>query len=329
MARQLRIEYPGAFHHIFSRGNQKQPIFLADDDRHFFLKCLREASKKFGVIIHVYCLMPNHFHLILETPLGNLSRMMHSLITGYTIYFNKKHKRHGHLFQGRFKSILIEAVSYAKELSRYIHLNPVRAGLVERPESYAWSSYEYYRGMSMPARWLETSVVLRLFGEQLKESKKAYVEFVMHGIGEEAPASIKDSMRTGVLGSEEFIARIKREYLEDELVIPDREKPQLRRLRDKPDLHRILLLAGKALGPGNRWTIPIAILISHTCTASRLKDLGEFFSLSVSGVSNACSRARAAIANNAALARTVLEVEREIAREAQREGQTYLLPKNG
>jgi len=103
--------------------------------------------------------------------------------------------------------------------------------------------------------------------------------------------------------------------------MPDRAKPQLRRLRDKPDLPRILSITEKALGPGNRWIIPIAILISHTCTASKLKDLGEFFSLSVSGASNACSRARAAIANNAALARTVLEVEREVAGEAQRESQ--------
>jgi len=329
LARQLRIEYPGAFYHVFSRGNQKQPIFLTDDDRYFFLKCVREAHEKFGVIVHVFCLMPNHFHLILETPLGNLSRMMHFLITSYTVYFNKKHERNGHLFQGRFRSVLIEAVSYAQELSRYIHLNPVRSGIADRPERYAWSSYGYYRGTAISGRWLETAVVLRLFGERSDVARKSYMEFVTKGIGLEPPASIKDSARKGILGSEEFVARITKEYLGDDLGTPDREKPQLQRLQARPDLPRILSISERALGPCNRWVVPIAILISHECTASKLREIGKFFSLSISGVSNACSRARAAAAANAALASALREIKHEITEVAARGGQTYLLPKNG
>jgi len=315
MARQIRIEYPGAFYHVFSRGNQKQPIFLNDEDRHFFLKCLREAHEKFGVVIHAYCLMPNHFHLVLETPLGNLSRMMHFLITSYTIYFNKKHKRHGHLFQGRFRSVLVEAVLYAQELSRYVHLNPVRAELVERPEEYPWSSYQRYRGKRRPESWLETNVILGLYGDRLEEARMRYLDYVARGISEDLSAPIRGSVRSGILGSEAFIEKIKRERLGGDCGRPDREKPQLRKLRKAPDIRQFLSISKRFLGPKNRMTVPIAIWISHKCTDMKLKEIGEAFALSISGVSNACSRAREAIAQNAPLAKAAEEIEHE-AREA-------------
>jgi putative transposase len=312
LARQLRIEFPGAFYHVFSRGNQKHPIFLSDDDKYFFLKCLREAYEKFGIKIHAYCLMPNHYHLILETPLGNMSSMMHFLNTAYAVYFNTKHKRCGHLFQGRYKSILIEAESYGQELSRYIHLNPVRSKIVELPEQYPWSSYECYRGTAKPEKWLQTTFVLSLFGEHLGEAKKLYIEFVFRGVGEEVPASVRESIRKGILGREAFVSRIKEEYMGDELNKPDREKPQLRRLREKPDLLRVLSISKMALGPTNRMALPIAIFISHKCTEMKLREIGDVFSLSISGVSNACSRARAAIARSVPLARVAEELEKEI-----------------
>lgn len=312
MARQLRIEYPGAFYHIYSRGDQKQPIFFTDDDRCYFIHCLRKTFEKFGVIVHAYCLMPNHFHLLLETPFGNLSRAMHFLVTKFTVYVNKKHKRRGHLFQGRYGSVLVEAVSYAKELSRYVHLNPVRSKIVDKPELYAWSSYGYYLGSARPEKWLETASILRLFGDQPAAAKKAFEGFVNEGIGQEPDASIRDSKRTGILGSEEFIKRIKREHLEGVIDKPDRDRPQLRKLRDKPDLPRILSLAERSLGPGNRWVVPIAILVAHERTVVRLSDIGKFFSLSVSGVSSAISRARSAIAGNTAFARVVKDIETEL-----------------
>ena len=318
LARQLRIEYPGACYHVFSRGNQKQPIFLSDDDRCFFLKCVREAHEKYGVIVHVYCLMPNHYHLILETPLGNLSNMMHFLNTAYTVYFNAKHKRSGHLFQGRYKSILIEAKSYAQELSKYIHLNPVRSEIVELPEQYPWSSYGYYRGAARSEKWLETALILSLFGEHPEEARRAYLDFVIGGIGQEVSASIKESIRTGILGSEEFIANIKKEFLEDKISKPDREKPQLRKLRKKPDLPLILSVSEKVLGPRNKHLLPIAVLISHKNSALKLREIGEFYSLSISSVSNACSRARAAIAGNATLTNAMEEIEQAIAKAEEK-----------
>lgn len=315
MGRPLRIEFPGAFYHVFSRGNQKQPIVLSDEDRCYFINCIRSACRKFGAIVHVYCLMPNHFHLFLETPRANLSVMTQYLITNYVLYFNKKHKRCGHLFQSRFRSILVEAESYAKELSRYIHLNPVRRRIVELPELYAWSSYGYYLGKAEPERWLETATVLGMFSGERKEARRAYAEYVEDGIGKDVAAPIRESARSGILGSKEFIEKIKAEQLRDDLKKSDREKPQLNELRKMTDLQRIKSICEKALGAGNRWTMPMVILVGHKCTPARLKDLGDLFSLSVSGASNACARARKAIAGNEALSRALREIEKEIEAE--------------
>jgi REP element-mobilizing transposase RayT len=312
MARQLRIEYPGAFYHIYSRGNQKQPIFLSDDDRHFFLKCLREAHEKFGVVVHSYCLMPNHYHLIIETPLANLSDMMHFLNTMYSVYLNAKHKRCGHLFQGRYKSILIQAEGYAKELSKYINMNPVRAKIVDLPEQYPWSSYAFFCGTRRPEKWIATAFILRLFGEFPEKARNDFIEFVNKGIGQEVPVAINISMRTGILGNEDFVERIKKEFLEDKIKRPDRENPQLRKLRTPPDLPLILSMSEKVLGTKHKFVRQIAVFISHKNSALTLKEIGQFFSLSVSGASSACHRVRAAMVCNTTLANAIEDIEREI-----------------
>ena len=144
MSRPLRIQYPDAFYHVTSRGNELRDVFLSQRDRDKFLSYLESAVERYHAVIHVYCLMDNHYHLLLETPAGNLSQIMHHINGAYTTYFNTKRFRSGHLFQGRYKAILVDADEYEKELSRYIHLNPVRAGIVGRPEEYEWSSYRYY-----------------------------------------------------------------------------------------------------------------------------------------------------------------------------------------
>lgn len=239
---------------------------------------------------------------------------MHCLITGYTVYLNKKHDRRGHLFQGRYKSILVEAAGYAKRHSRYIHLNPVRSELVDMPEDYRWSSYGYYRGKAEPERWLETSLVLSLFGEDPAASRKAYAEYVLKGLGEDDDRDIMESIRYGILGSEEFISRIRKQYLGEDSVKHDREKPQLRKLAIRPDLALILRTSENVLGPRNKLLVPIAIYISKDRSAYKLREIGAFHSLSISGVANASKRARAAILENPALDRAVKEIEQAIAR---------------
>lgn len=312
MARQLRIQYPGAFYHVFSRGNQKQPVFLSDEDRCIFIACLRKTCEKFNIAVHAYCLMPNHFHLLLETPLGNLSRAMHFLVTKYTVYFNKKHKRQGHLFQGRYRAVLVDVVSYARELSRYIHLNPVRAQIVNSPDEYPWSSYGYFTGLAKPEGWLETSVVLRLFNDRAEAAQEIYARYVYQGIGKETLDPIRKAIQIGMLGSEEFIARIKRKYLGIEMGSSDREKPQLRRLAKSPDLATIFSISERVLGPKSRHLVPIAVFVCHKKASYKLREIGEFLSLSISGVANASKRAQVAMLGNSVLVRAVEEIERTL-----------------
>ncbi len=145
MARPLRIEYAGAFYHITSTGNERKDIFNNERDFERFLTYLETAVQRYKAVIHVYCLMSNHYHLLLETPMGNLSQIIRHINGAYTTYYNTKWQRAGHLFQGRYKAILVEADEYAGELSRYIHLNPVRAGITDRPEAdFFWEQLIFH-----------------------------------------------------------------------------------------------------------------------------------------------------------------------------------------
>jgi len=141
MARPLRIEYEGAFYHVTARGNERRRIYYSQSDYEKFKDYLKEAQEKYGYVLHCYVLMNNHYHLILETPEANLSKVMHYINGSYTNYINIKRKRSGHLFQGRYKAILIDRDRYLLELSRYVHLNPIRAALVVKLEDYVHSSY--------------------------------------------------------------------------------------------------------------------------------------------------------------------------------------------
>ena len=144
MARPLRIEYKGAFYHITARGNERKRIFFSKADYEKFKDYLGKAQDKYGYLLHCYMLMTNHYHMLIETPNPNMSKLMHYLNGSYTGYINRRRKRSGHLFQGRYKAILVDADSYFLELSRYIHLNPVRANIVSNPEDCPYSSYSTY-----------------------------------------------------------------------------------------------------------------------------------------------------------------------------------------
>ena len=168
MVRPLRIEYPGAYYHVINRGQRQEAIFDDDRDRERFLFCLDRMANLFGVRIHTYCLMTNHYHLVLETPEANLSRAMQWFNVSYAVYYNRRHHYAGHLFQGRFKAILIEADTYMESLSRYIHLNPVRVGVVQQAWTYRWSSCRYFVAAAKPPNWLDIQRVLTGFGRYAK-----------------------------------------------------------------------------------------------------------------------------------------------------------------
>jgi REP element-mobilizing transposase RayT len=200
MARPLRIEFPGALYHVTSRGNARGLIFLDDVDREEFLWRLGGVVREQRWLCHAYCLMTNHFHLLVETPEANLSRGMRRLNGGYSQHFNRRHERVGHLLQGRFNGILVERDSHLLELARYVVLNPVRAGMTMAPEDYRWSSLPATLGLAPKPPWLATGALLGRFG-----SRARYLEFVREGVGRDSPWG---GLRGAVLGSEAFVERL-------------------------------------------------------------------------------------------------------------------------
>jgi REP element-mobilizing transposase RayT len=203
MARPLRIEYEGAMYHVTSRGNERKPVFKDDGDREVFLDTLHKVNKRYNFLCYAYCLMDNHYHLIIETPDGNLSKGMRQLNGVYTQAFNKRHHRVGHIFQGRYKSILIQKESHLLEVCRYVVLNPVRAKVIKEPEEWRWSSYRGMVGMGKPHLCLTRDWVLGQFSERRKVAEKKYREFVYAGMtGERIWKELKGQC---ILGKEEFV----------------------------------------------------------------------------------------------------------------------------
>ena len=185
MARPLRIEYSGALYHITSRGNEKKSIFKNDGDRKLFLDILTKVNKRFNWVCHAYVLMDNHYHLIIETPDGNLSKGMRQLNGIYTQTFNKRHDRVGHIFQGRYKAILIQKESHLLEVCRYVVLNPVRSNSVKSPSAWEWSSYRATAGLEKPHPCLTTDWILGQFGTKTLTARERYMQFVKDGVKKE------------------------------------------------------------------------------------------------------------------------------------------------
>ncbi len=179
MARPLRIDLPDVLHHVTSRGNERRPIFRSDQDREAFVQMLADAVKRFRWSVTAWVLMTNHFHLVLQTPEANLSRGMQWLNGTYADWFNRRHKRSGHLFQGRFKSFIIDKETYFTEVLRYVVLNPVRAKIVARPEEYRWSSYRATAGLEAAPPWLDLTAVYLHFDPDPAAAQARYMDYVL------------------------------------------------------------------------------------------------------------------------------------------------------
>lgn len=204
-------------YHVTARGNERRDIFFDDDDRRTFLRTLEEAVETYGIVLHGYCLMPNHYHLLMETPRANLSQTMGWLQTTYTVRFNRRYRRSGHLFQGRFKAHLVEADSYAMELLRYLHLNPVRPRDKTTPvqkerrsdlECYEWSSHQSYVGTKVEPSWLSTNW-LTYFGRSKVKAQRDYKAFVEAAFGGVLESPWDDLHRGLVLGGKDLKDRIR------------------------------------------------------------------------------------------------------------------------
>jgi putative transposase len=219
MARALRIEFEGAIYHLTARGNRRERIFAGDADRAHFLGLLARALVRYEVELHAYVLLPNHFHLLARTKRANLSRWMHWVMVAYTVFFNRRHGKVGHLFAGRYKSLLVEEGSYLLELSRYLHLNPVRGKRLgagdamqrrERLRNYAWSSYRGYAGLGEQAEMVSEELVLGEMDSGVeRQGKLRYRRFVEEGLVREIENPAQAAQWQAVLGSEDFLQRIK------------------------------------------------------------------------------------------------------------------------
>lgn len=233
MARPLRIEYPGALYHLTSRGDGQEDIFADDNDRQIFLGVLALVVTRFDWHVYAYCLMDNHYHLMVETPKANLSLGMRHLNGVYTQRFNHRHERVGHVFQGRFKAILVDKQSYLLELARYVVLNPIRANMTRDPARYRWSSYRATAGLQQAPEFLDLQSLLAHFAESPAAARRQYVRFVSQGI--RAPSPWAKLQGQVLLGGESFIRKLT-PRLESKTLA--KEIPRTQRHATRPSLER-------------------------------------------------------------------------------------------
>jgi putative transposase len=226
MSRPLRLEIAGGLYHVTSRGDRREEIYQDDDDREAWLAILAQCCERFNWRIHAWCQMSNHYHLIIETVEGNLSAGMRQLNGVYTQAVNRRHRRVGHVFQGRYKAILVERDSYLLELSRYVVLNPVRAKMVKHTSQWPWSSYHATIGTAPRAEWLHTDWLLSQFGTQPKRQVERYAEFVQQGVrGVDVWAALKGQV---YLGGDVFVETM-RQRLEADVKFASQEIPRAQR----------------------------------------------------------------------------------------------------
>ncbi|MBI5042609.1 MAG: transposase [Nitrospirae bacterium] len=267
---------------LLTRGFTKDIIV----ERERFLSYLESATERYGAVIHVYCLMSNHYHLLLETPEGNLSQIMRHINGAYTTYFNIKRQRSGHLFQGRYKAIIIDADEYAGELSRYIHLNPVRVGIVKRPGAYRWSSYQYYNGKK-PPEWLKVDFILSYFSRGRSIAQEKYREFVNALVDVEYDNPLKDTIASTILGGINFVKEISDKHLTNKKV--DRNLPALRELR-RASIAEIIKEVNSIFRGDSVLSRKAAIYLCHRYSGRTLKEIGDYFNIGESAVSQTSCR---------------------------------------
>ena len=271
MARQLRLELAGGLYHVTSRGDRREKIYDDDEDRHQWLETLGHTCKRYKWRCHAYCLMDNHYHFVIETAEANLSQGMRNLNGVYTQYYNRRHGRVGHVFQRRYKGILVEQDEYLLELSRYVVLNPLRAGMVNNIIDYEWSSYRAQIGAEIAQPWLEVNWILRQFSKQRKRAIEKYIDFVREGVG---LPSIWGCLQNQIfLGSAKFINKHQRkikakENLDEIPKIQKRKVPKsLTYYSDKyKDQHK-------------------SILNAYLSGGYTLKEIGKYFGVHYSTVS--------------------------------------------
>lgn len=276
MSRPLRLTFAGALYHVTARGNRREAIFIDDRDRTRFNTYLAKVFARFGWRIYAWCQMSNHYHLLVETPYPNLPQGMRQLNGNYANAFNRSHQRLGHVFQGRYKAILVQRESYLLELSRYIVLNPVRAGMVGSAGEWRWSSFRQTAGLDQPVPWLHADVILGQFSHRHCSAIERYAEFVAAGIEATSPWR---SLRNGMfLGDEQFVAsNLANNRIDND--IPEVPGEQTRRP------HRTLQEWERSADSRD-----MAIVGAYLTGAYTLCEIGDYFGLHYSRISRIVNR---------------------------------------
>lgn len=320
MARPLRILFPDAYYHVTCRGNERKPIYRDDTDRRSFIGKLEVSCEIYDVRIHAYVLMANHFHLIVQTPAGNLPAFMRHFNISYTAAFNRRHDRVGHLYQGRYKAILIDQDSYLLELSRYVHVNPIRVRGYQREEyqkqitllkSYPWSSLSGYLSGQKTLPWVNYAAVLGYVGG----SRKRYGEFLAEGIRKGYDTPWEKLQGQVVLGEDDFVERVKKNVSSKS---SKREQPAMRHLARR-DLKTIVHMVAdyfrvpqdKLTGrrTGHRDERAIALELMYRYGAVSQARIGKLFALDYTAVSRERKRFRERTESNRRLRKQLREIE--------------------
>ena len=333
MARPLRIEYPGACYHVMNRGNQGNRIFFSPSHYELFLEKLAGFAEQFGIRTICYCIMPNHFHLYLQTQDGNLSRFMQSLLTSFCYSLNRLREKSGHIFQGRFKCHLVEDGAYSLAVSRYIHLNPVRTGEADELaldekrrmlESFKWSSYAAYLGKGKLPEWLELAPILNKFEDTSDEVKrKVYRDYVEEGLLRDTGNPFGSVASQIILGSEEFAERIKRKHLMNMNVTDTKEQRDLVRLKSNFGFEEILALTARCFkadadelllkSSRNEARKALMYFAGKYCRSQMsLAEIGRKMAVGQSGLVRSRNRFAAELANNKKMNMVVHEIEEKL-----------------
>ena len=317
MARPLRIEYEGAFYHVTSRGNERRKVFYAKADYEKFIFYLRDAQGKYGYLLHCYVLMTNHYHLLIETPHGNITKVMHYINGCYTSYINRRRKRSGHLFQGRYKAVLIDRDSYILELSRYVHLNPVRAKLVAKPQDYPHSSYRSYV-LENKDDLIHHDLILEMISKDGKDAAKKYRGFVEGAIGEKLKNPLKKVYGGAILGGQVFIKEALRR-LKDEVLQKEETSNRKQLLARHGSDHVIDTISAHFkvsrddVFANSRGYRNLAIYLMKRFTGMTNRQIGELFgSLSYSAVAKAHQRLSTKLRNDKSLRKTIEDIVKDM-----------------
>ena len=319
MSRPLRIEYPDAWYHVMNRGRQGESVFRKQNDYHIFIELLKETVDMWNLRVGAYCLIPNHYHLLIQTPDANLSRCMRHLNGVYTQRFNRNHLFDGQLFRGRYKAILVEGDSYLLELVRYVHRNPFAAGLVKVIDKYPWSSHQGYLSDAKKWNWLYKDFILSLFSNEKAVSRKIYKDFVSKEIPEEINRIFGRKNLPSALGSKNFL-----NWVKDSFFLRKRHKdvPESKSLspdaaRIKEEVCRSYGVSRDALYISRRGISNeprnVAIYLLRTLRGDNLEEIGRDFNINrFSSASSVVERMKGRVSKNRQLRKRVEEIKNAI-----------------